>query len=103
MKFYLALFFYVFLLGLSSCAGTPPKKEYILSYAALNNAKEAEAEKLSSNLMLKAKKLYKLALSYYQEREYSKAKQYFNLSRIYSEKAELRARVIKYKKGEVLL
>lgn len=103
MKHIRALFFYVLLLILSSCAGVAPKDEYVLSFTALENAKKAQADKLEPRLSYQSKKLYEKALKFYEERNYSKAKEYFIKSRFLAEKAELKARVKKYKNGEIIL
>ena len=98
-----ALFFYVLSAGLISCAGVPPNNEYVLSLTALENAKRAQAEQLEPKLSYQSKQLYEKALSYYQERNYEKAKEFFIKSRFLAEKAEVRARIKKYKKGEIIL
>jgi hypothetical protein len=103
MKIIQALFFYVFCISIISCAGTPPKDEYVLSFTALENAKRAQADKFEPKLSYQSKKLYEKALNFYEERNYSKAKEYFIKSRFLAEKAEVRARVKKFKNGEVVL
>ena len=104
MKVIQALFFYVLIAAaLVSCAGTPPKDEYVLTYTALENAKRAQADKLESKLSYQANKLYEKALNFYQERNYDKAREYFIKSRFLAEKAEERARIKKYKSGEIVL
>lgn len=104
MKYIQALFFSIFVLSINliSCAGTPPKEEYVLSLTALENARKAESNKLAPKLLYRADLFYEKALNLYEERNYSKAKEYFDKSRYYSENAELKARIIKYKKGEFL-
>lgn len=98
-----ALFFYVLLASLISCAGVPPNNEYVLSLTALENAKRAQADQLEPKLSYQSKKLYEEALGYYQERNFEKAKEFFIKSRFVAEKAEVRARIKKYKKGEIIL
>lgn len=98
-----ALFFCVLIIMLASCAGTPPKDEYVLTLTALENAKKAQADKLESKLSFQAQKLYEKALNFYEERNYDKAREFFMKSRFLAEKAELRARIKKYKSGEIVL
>lgn len=87
---------------LSSCAGIPPKSEYVLSHVALERAKNSQADRWASDLMFKSQEYYKKAIQFFEERNYTQAKKYFNLSRLYSEKAEVHSRIKKYKLGEVL-
>ena len=87
---------------LSSCAGTSPKGEYVLSSVALENAQNSQASRWASDLMSKAREYYKIAVRFFEERNYTQAKKYFDLSRRYSEKAEVRSRIKKYKRGELL-
>ncbi len=103
MNFFRALFFFSFAFSLISCAGLPPKDEYVLTVTALENAKRAQADSLEPKLSYQAKMLYEQALRYYNERNYDKARELFMKSRFIAEKAELRARVKKYKKGEIVL
>ncbi len=103
MKPIQALFFFVFFLTLTFCAGVPPKEDYVLALTALENAKNAQADKLEPKLSYQSKKLYEKALNFYQERNYTQAKEYFIKARFVAEKAELRARIKKYKNGEVVL
>lgn len=104
MRTVLTQFFCLFsAIGLTSCAGKPPLTEYVLSNVALDSAKEAEASKLAKKLFYKSQALYNEALRFYEERQYNKAKELFNESRYWAEKAQLKARVIKHKKGEAFL
>lgn len=98
-----ALFFFSLAFSLISCAGAPPKNEYVLTLTALENAKRAQADRLEPKLSYQSKMLYEKALNFYKERNYDKAKEYFIKSRFLAEKAELRARIKKYKKGEIIL
>lgn len=96
--------FLVLFLNLAvNCAGVPPKEEYVLALTALENAKKAQVDKLQPKLSYRSKKFYELALKYYEERNYTKAKEYFIKTRFIAEKAELRARIKKYKNGEIVL
>lgn len=103
VNFIQAPFFLVILLSLISCAGVPPKEDYVFALTALENAKKAQVDKLEPKLDYQAKKLYELALKFYEERNYTKAKEYFIKTRYVAEKAEIRARVKKYKNGEIVL
>lgn len=104
MRLTLTLFFCLFfVLGLSACVGKPPLQEYMLSYVAIESAQEARAKEYAKKQLHISQTLYEQALRHYNERDYKKAKEYFNQSRRYAEQAELRARVILRRKGEALL
>lgn len=103
MRYIQALFFYALITGFVACAGVPPKNEYVLALTAIENAKKAQADRLEPKLSYQYKKLYEKALNFYEERNYNKAKEYFIKSRFLAEKAEVRARVKKYKNGEIVL
>lgn len=102
MKINQALFLF-FLLSFTACAGVPPHSEYVIALTALENAKKTSAEKFEPDLTFQSKKYFDIAVNFYKERNYSKAKQYFLKSRFIAEKAEVRARIKKYKNGEVVL
>ncbi len=103
MKWIHVPFFFVFFLALISCAGVPPKEDYVFAITALENAKKAQVDKLEPKLDYQSKKLYEIALKFYEERNYTKAKEYFIKTRIIAEKAETKARIKKYKNGEIVL
>ncbi len=103
MRYFQALFFYALTTVFFACAGVPPKNEYVLAITAIDNAKRAQAERLEPKLSFQYKKTYEKALNFFDERNYDKAKEYFIKSRFLAEKAEVRARVKKYKKGEIVL
>lgn len=104
MRLTLTLFFYLFLIpSLTSCAGKPPLKEYVLSHVAIESAQEAQARELAKKHLHMSQTLYEQALRFYEERKYNKAKELFDQSRYFAEQAELRSRVIKRKKGEAFL
>lgn len=104
MRFTLTQFFYLFLFtSLTSCAGKPPLREYLLSHVAIESAQTAQAQQLARKYLHMSQTLYDEALRFYEERKYNKAKELFEQSRYYAEQAELRARVIKRKKGEAFL
>jgi hypothetical protein len=101
---YLNLALFLFCLSLfAACAGVPPHSEYVIALTALENAKKTNSDKLEPDLTFQSKKYFDIAVNFYKERNYSKAKQYFLKSRFIAEKAEVRARIKKYKNGEVVL
>jgi hypothetical protein len=72
-------------------AATRPKLEMGLAATAFLAAKEVNANVLSPNLFRKAEVYYIKAKSSYRRKYFNKAKEYADLSRKYSEKAEFLA------------
>jgi hypothetical protein len=93
----------LFLITLVACVtGPAPKEDYALAKAALDAARAAEAQRLSSGYWNQAEDSFRKAKILYNEREYEEAKTEFIKARMAAEKAENSARLIKFKNGEVL-
>jgi TolA-binding protein len=89
--------------GLSTgCVTSFPVDEYNLARAALEAAKEAEAQRLSAALFHKANEAYRTAVDCYQARKYDCARQNFEESRRFSEEAENVARIARFQSGETV-
>ena len=98
---YLAKFlFWGFCVGLMACGHSPPLKEYSLARVALENAKKNNASRYASTFFTKAQESYGAAEMNFKKENYGAAKDLFEVSRTYSEKAENQARLQKYKLGE---
>ena len=85
---------------LTACVSTPPNKDYALAQSVLLMAKQFEADKLSPNYYSKALSLYKKAVSLYKRQKYEEAGSSFEESIKLAEKAELKARVKKFREQE---
>jgi hypothetical protein len=72
---------------------TRPKMEMSLAQSAFLAAKAAKAEERSKATFVKAETYYLKAKSAYRRKYFAKAKQYAELSRKFSEQAELEARL----------
>ena len=76
-----------------SCVSTGPDKEYALAYSAILAAKKSLADKLYPEVYLKALSFYKKAVSFYKRQDYGEARDFFEESIEWAEKAELKARI----------
>ena len=107
MKPSVFLFFFIlsFTFGtlLSSCAGPKALLEHTLAKAALDAAKNAEANRYAPKLWTKAKRSYKEALKKNRQNKNKKAKIQFNEARLYAEKAERRTLIKKSKSTDTPL
>jgi hypothetical protein len=80
---------FTLLLGACGLATTRPKKDMSLAQAAFMAAKRANAQTLAPGLYRKAEFYYIKARSAYRTKNFNKAQQYAELSRKFSEQAEL--------------
>ena len=74
--------------ALFSCAGTPPLRSYNLARTALKHAKKYEAKKRAPKSYQKASFLYKEGQIHFRGRYYGSAKEAFEESKEFAEKAE---------------
>ena len=89
MKIRLLIGFFVYVMvGLVSCAGTPPFLGYVVAQTALNSARKANSETNASPYWAKAMHYYQRGQKSFQERDYFSAGRFFNESVKWSEKAE---------------
>ena len=88
---------------LSSCAGTPPLKEYSLARTALFHAKKFEANKYQPQTYERSRYFYRQGKKSFNERFYSEARDFFEQSIKNAERAENITRWKKYKKGDYSL
>lgn len=95
---YLAPF--LFLVLLSSCAGTRPLIEQSRAHSAMAYAKENGALKSSPKNYRKGLSLLQKADALFEERRYNDAKEKYYYAMKYFEKAEVRARLSNIKNGD---
>ncbi len=81
------------LMAASSCVSNIPVSDYAVARSAWENAKEAGSARLAPSLWHRADLAYKKGQKLFNERDYSGAKDAFEESRFYSEKAENTARI----------
>ena len=91
MKKYLCLL--ACLLGLIHCVSTDPHKDFVIARTALERAKKFQADKLYPKIYTRALRLYKKALSSYNQKDYGEAQTHFQEVIKWAEKAELKARL----------
>ena len=82
-----------FLWGLMHCVSSDPNKDFVVAQTALKRAKKFQADKLYPNTYGKSTRLYKKAISSYDQKDFENAQTYFQEAIKWAEKAELRARV----------
>ena len=82
------LTFALTLILLSGCVGKPPRGEYLLADTALAAAKSADAPRYAPGLFTKAQGYYLKGQRNFTDRDYSDARNNFNLARNYAERAE---------------
>lgn len=86
-----------------SCQTVPaPIEDYSLARAALDAARSVQAARHSPGYWHQAEEAYRKGRIYFEDRDYSKAKDQFVRARISAEKAENSARLIRQKTGDVL-
>ena len=69
-------------------SSSAPIKDFTIAETAFKRAKKAGSEKYSGKNFSQAKKLYRQAVSFYRQEEYSQARDYFQKSILLFEKAE---------------
>ncbi len=84
---------------LVSCAGRPPFLEYTIAQTALKSARKVNSDKNAVAYWSKAIDYYRKGEKRFQNRDYISAKQFFNESIRWAEKAENLSR-FKMSKGE---
>jgi hypothetical protein len=84
--------FFVLILGGCGLTATRPKVEMSLAQSAFIAAKEAQADVRAPTPFRNAETFYLKAKSAYRRKYFSKAKEYAELSKKYSEEAEYEAR-----------
>lgn len=85
------------------CQTTPaPIEDYSLARAAIDAARSVQAARHSPGYWHQAEEAYRKGRIYYDDRDYSKAKEQFVRARISAEKAENSARLIRQRTGDVL-
>ncbi len=82
------LTFALTLMLLSGCVGRPPRRDYLLADAAMVAAKSADALQYAPGLFTKAQEYYLKGQRNFSDRDYSDARNNFNLARDYAERAE---------------
>lgn len=95
----------LFFLGLQwlGCATTPaPSEDYALAKASLDAARIVEAARHAPTYWGQAEEAYLKAVSDFEQRDFSSAKEGFQKARSLAEKAETAARILRMKNGEVL-
>jgi len=73
---------------LVACVGKPPNEDYTLAHTAMEAAKAAQAQQVAPGYFSRADELYHRAVSEYEDRHYTRAKDDFISAREYAEKAE---------------
>ena len=96
MRFFVLVFF-----CLTACAGKLPFLEYTIAQTALKVARKVNSDKNATAYWLKATDYYRRGEKRFQNRDYISAKQFFNESIRWAEKAENLSR-FKMSKGEGL-
>lgn len=85
------------------CQTTPaPIEDYSLARAAIDAARSVQAARHSPGYWHQAEEAYRKGRIYYDDRDFSKAKEQFVRARISAEKAENSARLIRQRTGDVL-
>ena len=87
---------------LVGCETLAPTDDYTLARTAMESAKLVESGKYSPGFMHKAEAAYQRAEVFLREKEFEEARIEFRAARIWAEKAENSARLIRFKNGEVL-
>ncbi len=89
-----------FLLLCSSCVGPYPIEEHTLARAAIQAAKEKNADRYAPGLWFKAEQTYKRAERQARNQEHDDAKSTFMRAKRLAERAEVTARVKKFQSGD---
>ena len=99
-KLFLGLTVFLVILG---CQTVPaPIDDYSLARAAVDAARAVQAARLSPGYWHQAEEAYRKGRIYFDDRDYSRAKEQFVKARVAAEKAENSARLIRQKTGDVL-
>ncbi|MBV2167728.1 MAG: DUF4398 domain-containing protein [Bdellovibrio sp.] len=85
------------------CQTVPaPIEDYSLARAALDAARSVQAARHSPGYWHQAEEAYRKGRIYFEDRDFSKAKEQFVRARVSAEKAENSARLIRQRTGDVL-
>ena len=87
---------------LAGCETLPPLDDYSLARSAMESATLVESGKYSPGFMHKAEAAYQRAEAFFHDNEFEQARGEFRSARLWAEKAENSARLIRFKNGEVL-
>ena len=79
---------------------TVPEDEFILADTAIKFAKTAKAPQYAPGQWHRAEEAFRLGKAHYKLGDYEKARNFFLKARVYGERAENAARLIRYKEGE---
>jgi hypothetical protein len=86
-----------------SCQTVPaPIEDYSFARAALDAARSVQAARHSPGYWHQAEEAYRKGRIYFEDRDYSKAKEQFVRAKIAAEKAENSARLIRQRTGDIL-
>ena len=97
------LFIGLILTMIVSCQTVPaPIEDYSLARAAVDAARSVQAARHSPGYWHQAEEAYRKGRIYFEDRDYSKAKDQFVRARVAAEKAENSARLIRQRTGDVL-
>lgn len=99
-RIFVGILLFTVILG---CQTVPaPVEDYSLARAALDAARSVQAARHSPGYWHQAEEAYRKGRIYFEDRDYSKAKEQFVKARFAAEKAENSARLIRQKTGDVL-
>ncbi|XGC81401.1 DUF4398 domain-containing protein [Bdellovibrio bacteriovorus] len=100
---FLKLIIVVLVTVIVSCQTVPaPVEDYSLARAALDAARSVQAARHSPGYWHQAEEAYRKGRIYFEDRDFSKAKEQFVRARVAAEKAENSARLIRQRTGDVL-
>lgn len=86
-----------------ACASPQPIEEFTIAHTALMAARYAEAPRYSAGFWHRAEDHYRRGQKAFKERDYAAAKQHFDQTIIYAERAENATRLQKFQSGEGFL
>jgi hypothetical protein len=88
-------------LAIVGCVTNVPIEKYSLARAAIESAKDAEANRFAPTLWFNAEQSYRDGQRAFRERRYGRAEDLFEDARISAEKAENLARIARHESGDV--
>lgn len=99
-RLFIGILFFTVIVG---CQTVPvPIEDYSFARAALDAARSVQAARHSPGHWHQAEEAYRKGRIYFEDRDYSKAKEQFVRARVAAEKAENSARLIRQKTGDIL-
>ena len=103
MRLIYRLFIGILFTVIVGCQTVPaPIEDYSLARAAVDAARSVQAARHSPGYWHQAEEAYRKGRIYFEDRDYSKAKDQFVRARVAAEKAENSARLIRQRTGDVL-